>query len=826
MMFKIHYTWICFLLCLTQSIAQTQYTETLQDYRKHFLPEKVFVHTDKEVYATGEMIWGAVYLVDGQTHKPNAFSTTVHIELANEQQEILQALKIFLIEGQAAMSMQLSTQLPVGNYQLRAYTNYQQNSGAATLFRKTIAIVNGIQSLPKDLQTTTNNPIRSPSTIRKIKLQFFPEGGDCVTGLSCKTALIAQDLAGNPIALSGQIFDNKQQAITFFETNAQGMGQFSYVPQTNQAYTAKVKETNKRFTLPTALVEGYTLNVRQQGDSVNVLVQTNLPERQRKATIVIHHRGLPFIETPLNLSAGKTIIPIQQKDLLAGVYVATLFDVKSRPVAERLFFIAPSKESTTINIELPTTPIRPQQDLAIALNSKIPTDLANNSLLASNISLSVIPSIANINNTADIRTWLLLNSDLDVPIQDAGAILFDLRPNARDYLMNQFLLTRGWRRFRWKEILTTQVDQPAYSLEQGLSIQGKLIKSGTENTPQKGKIFLSQMNHAIHEEVLTDKNGNFSFGPYVLYDTSTFILQGRFKKGKKKKVAKDISFEDSPYVDFFMPIRQTPQLPISPFKKSASMADALKKYETLSKEIATINRNYEMLSFDFDAVDISAKRIDQKKKQRKERAYLYNGQPSHRMVLDDMPGANQETSVIDLLLRLRGVRIQNNKIYVVGGPTSFNLETDPLFVLDGAPISKDAALSLVVREIEFIDILRGPDATIYGSRGGNGVILIYTRKTFDWEENIAPPPGLKRTELIGYHLAKEFSAINTRTPNTAYQPDVRTTLHWNPNLYLPNNEIVEETFSTSDKKGQYLIIAQGIRKNGTPLFGSSVFKVE
>jgi len=800
-MTKIFYSWAFFLLIATYSFAQSPYKEALQNYRINFLPEKVFVHTDKDIYAAGETIWGSVYLVDGQTHKPNAFSTTVHVELVDEQQSILQSAKVLLLEGQSALSLVLPKQLPIGNYQLRAYTNYQQNSGSATLYRKTIAIVNGIQPLPKDLKPSSSRPTATELTPSYIQLQFFPEGGDCVVGLPCKTALLAQDKTGNPLAVSGQIFDASEKAITFFETNAQGMGQFSYVPQTNQTYQAKVKETATYFPMREALSEGYTLNVYQKGDSVSLLIQTNLPKKLRKAAIVVHHRGLPFIEESVNLADAKTIIPIQKKDLLTGVYVATLFDAKANPVAERLFFIAPQKESTEIDIALSANTISPQQKIGIQLSHKVANDIPNDSLLASKLSLSVVPKIANLESIDDLRTWFLLNSDLDIPIQDAGKMLFTVRASARDYLIEQFLLTRGWRRFRWKEILSPKSSEATYALEQGLTIKGKLTEWKSKNTPQSGKVFLSQMENELHEAAVTDAAGNFAFGPYILYDTSTFILQGRIKKSKKKKPVKNITFEDSPYVDISIPARPKPQLPISPLKKSTSLTTALKKYEDLSQEIATNNR-------------------------RRKRAFLYNGNPSFRFTIDDNPGAINATSFLDLLVLTPGVNVLGDKIFISGGPASFVASTTPLFILDGGmAIDKSSALSLVVREIEFIDVLRGADASIYGSRGGNGVILIYTRKRFDWESDTGPPPGLKRTTVIGYHLAKEYAIINPRQSNTPYQPDVRSTLHWNPNLYLPNNEVLEETFTTSDKTGQYIIVVQGIRKNGIPLFGSSVFEV-
>ena len=188
-------------------------------------------------------------------------------------------------------------------------------------------------------------------------------------------------------------------------------------------------------------------------------------------------------------------------------------------------------------------------------------------------------------------------------------------------------------------------------------------------------------------------------------------------------------------------------------------------------------------------------------------------------------GASNATSFIDLLERMPGVNVFGDQIFISGGPASFILSSTPLFILDGFAIEKSTALSLVVREIEFIDVLRGADASIYGSRGGNGVILIYTRKRLDWEEDNAPVAGLKKANVIGYHLAKEFAVINARQANAPYLPDVRSTLHWNPNLYLPNNGVLKESFTTSDKTGEYIIVVQGIRKNGMPLFGSSVFEV-
>jgi TonB-dependent SusC/RagA subfamily outer membrane receptor len=75
--------------------------------------------------------------------------------------------------------------------------------------------------------------------------------------------------------------------------------------------------------------------------------------------------------------------------------------------------------------------------------------------------------------------------------------------------------------------------------------------------------------------------------------------------------------------------------------------------------------------------------------------------------------------------RVAGVEVSGKSIKI-RGTNSLNISTEPLFVVDG----------VIVKEIEDIDpetvksieVLKGPDASVYGTRGSNGVIVI-TRKT-------------------------------------------------------------------------------------------------
>ena len=68
----------------------------------------------------------------------------------------------------------------------------------------------------------------------------------------------------------------------------------------------------------------------------------------------------------------------------------------------------------------------------------------------------------------------------------------------------------------------------------------------------------------------------------------------------------------------------------------------------------------------------------------------------------------------------------------VGGPSSFDGNSAPLYVLDGSPINPGPGgvlTGLNPYDIESIKVLRNPaDVAVYGMRGSKGVILITTKR--------------------------------------------------------------------------------------------------
>jgi len=743
--------------------------------------------------------------------------------LKNAQQEVIQHLKLFAPEGHAAGSIDLPSNLPPGEYQLLAYTNYQRNSEDALLFRKTIRIVTGLEQ-----QTPDNQPLVQSPTLNNnmdVRLRFFPEGGDCVDGLPCTVAVVAEDEQGNPQEVEGYIA-NAQNSVAVFKTDAYGMGQFSYTPIAGQRYEGIVRFSDETISdasiLPDALPKGYTLNVERADTMVRLLLRTNFSRGLRSARIVVHHRGLLFLNEKLERTEEATALELPYADLEPGVHVATLFDASEQPVAERLFFIAPDAANTEVSIALESSNFGFRQN--VDMQFSVPTqDVLIDSLAKAQLSLSVIPESAVFDGSVDdIRSWLLLNSDLSELIPNASALIFGLRPDARDYLIDQFLMTRGWRRFRWEKLLDNF--RPEFELERGISFSGQMVKQYDNDKARPGKVFLTLPEDKLYEEAMTDEDGQFEFGPYLLFDTTEFILQGRFKFGKKRQLDPQTSIEDNKYVNFrFDEEADSPE--VSNFPLSAKATEVVERYQELSRKMLVTARNYDSLSVELETVNVTAQRLSKAEQNRKERSYLYGGEPSYRMVLDSTPGANTLNTMQQLFYQLPGVQVIGGSIQIQG-PSSFNAGQGPLFVVDGVPTSFGHVSELRPFDVEFIDVLRGADATIFGARGGNGVILIYTRTGLLANDTYQRSPGIVNGKIVGFHKAREFAVFDPNATGNQNRPDIRTTLHWNPDLQTDEAGEVTDYFTTSDQEGTFRIIVQGLRADGQPLFGMATFGVE
>jgi len=99
------------------------------------------------------------------------------------------------------------------------------------------------------------------------------------------------------------------------------------------------------------------------------------------------------------------------------------------------------------------------------------------------------------------------------------------------------------------------------------------------------------------------------------------------------------------------------------------------------------------------------------------------------------PGSNNSMQLVDYLRRIPGLQIDQRGTDVaimIRGANSISGENSPLFVINNQAIGnsyQDAVSAVDVNDIKYVNVLKGPEGQqLYGMRGFNGVIQIFTKK--------------------------------------------------------------------------------------------------
>jgi TonB-dependent SusC/RagA subfamily outer membrane receptor len=90
-------------------------------------------------------------------------------------------------------------------------------------------------------------------------------------------------------------------------------------------------------------------------------------------------------------------------------------------------------------------------------------------------------------------------------------------------------------------------------------------------------------------------------------------------------------------------------------------------------------------------------------------------------------------SIYDMIRgRFPGVDVTGNSIKIMGS-SSLNINTEPLLVVDGVIVNSIDDIS--PQTVKSIEVLKGPAASVYGTRGANGVIVITRLSGKDKDKN-------------------------------------------------------------------------------------------
>jgi len=176
-------------------------------------------------------------------------------------------------------------------------------------------------------------------------------------------------------------------------------------------------------------------------------------------------------------------------------------------------------------------------------------------------------------------------------------------------------------------------------------------------------------------------------------------------------------------------------------------------------------------------------------------------------------------TVEQLIQLFNGVTFTGNSFSVRGSVTKgdpFIRKGGPLFVLDGIP-RDDLANQIQYMstlDVERVELLKGYRAGIWGARGGNGVILIYTKRG---EGQTYDPVLSPDFTILGHAVEKEFYSPKYDVKKEEHRaPDYRATLYWNPNIITDENGAAKIEFFNTDSAKEIQVSIEGLSDDGLP----------
>ena len=750
-----------------------------------------------------------------------------------------------MIKGKSIQEAQLETD-SIGKIKIKFQLPENLNSA------------DGILNIVIDYRGSKESISRSiPITLNNIKMEFYPEGGDLILNMNSKIAFQCLNEFGKPVDVEGYIIDKDGLKITSFNSFHQGMGYFTLYPIMNdyKAIITKPEGIADVYDLPIPLRVGYNLSVQKvEKDVVHIQVQA---ERIINVNIVTSVRGEIYHSMQVNVMPGKNYFIIPVKELPVGVAKITLFDNKQVERCERLVYINKHRQ---LNIKVVTDKkvYAPREKVVATINVSDETGMPMPGSFSMSVVSDKLISFSD-DKSGHILSKMLLEADLKGKIEEPN-FYFDRNEIKADNALDLLMLTKGWRKFTWKQIINGASIIKKYPSEQTI-IAGKLL-SGVNSKPIKEhKVFIKETG----EFVLTDKNGNFRFtgidiskNNILSFDgdkeadlivneyRNDLIIYTPFGRKGYYSISKSISSAQDKIKTIKGLIRDNENKESLPFANIILFKDGVQVAGTMSDldglfiidnvpdgnytlktsyvgyepiSIYGLNKSSEYIpsvtiNMQQSLMDIQEFSIIEYQVPLISKDQTSSGGTVTREDIYRLPGRSSSS----IAATVGGVNVFEDDSYNIRGSRSPSTDT----YIDGIRVRGSANLPMAAIEQVSI-IVGGTPAEFEGSRSLNGnynSVYINTSSSRVNSTNYSSPVDyktpiyLEQSQVI-YYRAKEFPEIKYEPEEvTEIRNDFRSTIYWNPEVVTGRNGNADLVFYNSDEITTFRIIIEGMSDDG------------
>ncbi|MEQ8878905.1 MAG: hypothetical protein RLQ12_04690 [Cyclobacteriaceae bacterium] len=672
------------------------------------------------------------------------------------------------------------------------------------------------------LQMQTENNKAYASTIildqDLIDLQFLPESGELVHGLTSKVGFKVLDARGKGKMLAGEIIDEQENLITPFKSNELGMGSFIIQnADSTKKYYARIKAEAPElktllYPLPKVTPVGNVLSIKKNGDNLLIRAKSNYLKND-SIYLTLSQGGKRLYDLKFELPENGTFnFELACQKLPDGIISFTMLDSKGRPLAERVYFNENPASRIKINLAVDKESYekRDLTELTIETvdqtNSPIPAHLSV--LVVSKKQLGKIQQ-----QRQNILSYFLLDSELKGEIENPG-FYFNKDSSMHDHL-DALMLTQGWRNYNYNKQDVIYTHLP----ETNLTVSGQVSGLFSEKRKKQAELTLTTFgNNPTVDVQIADSLGNFTFNLKDEYGQQVNVLiQSAKASGKKMNYNIALNDKESPKANF--DLKNTivePDSLVDDFirkelqRKKIEQSFEVQEGNILLDEIeftgTRLTENQQEVREEYGEPDVV---IDGKAIQEKEQNWsygLYSVLRQHfldKIIIDHHPGG------------LLSARITGSDITLV--------------VVDGIPVkSHDYQMipyipPTEVKSFEVIECAKNFDKLFLETYGKplmwpilcGGVVAIYTYS----EKGIhgtKKPVGLLHTSIPVFSTPRDFYAPRYDKPNLINKlPDLRTLLHWEPELLTNASGKTSTSFFNGDNVGEMMIVVEAVSGDGS-----------
>ena len=677
---------------------------------------------------------------------------------------------------------------------------------------------------------TENNQIYAETMVLNeeyFDLQFLPESGELVHGLSSKVGFKALDARGKGKLIHGDIVDEQDSMIVTFKSNSLGMGCFLLNnPDSTKKYYARINTNTPEnqslmYPLPAVAPSGNILSVVKQGENILLTAQSNYLKND-SIYLTISSRGVSLYDIKAGLTYSGTFkLSIPSTRLPEGIVSFTMMDNARHPVAERIYFNEIPGSRININLTANKETYKKRELTQLTIET---TDFDNRPLPA-NLSLLVInkKQMGKIQQQRqNILSYFLLDSELRGEIENPG--FYFNKDSSMHRHLDALMLTQGWRKYNYSK----KIENLNFLPETNLTLSGQVSSTLTKNRKKAAKMTLTTFgNNPTFDTQVADSLGNFSFDLKDEYGQKVNVLiQSAKSSGKKMNYTVRLNEKESPIVDF--DIAKTVGELDSTVNLFVGKDIQRKKVEnTFSLQSGAIL---------LDEVEVTDYRLTPDREK--------HGNPDKVIKGESIQEKEQKWSFglysvlkFNFPDKLTIVRRSDGTLYAKAHNrmmTFVVIDGDPVLLheyslIPNIPPSEVASVEIIEYAKNFKDIFCKlyPQSCAYAPEEGN-IIAIYTHGQKGLF-GASKPVGMLHTSVPVFVAPREFYApkYDTTQPNNLdNKPDLRALIHWEPELQTEDAGKTSASFYNADNVGRVMVIVEAISENGAIGYQEIEYDVE